>query len=237
MEQLQKVETSLKINREAVAQLRLPSSCSLILWECFSMVSPSQYLGILFTSWSHLAVSLQIQRRHEDCKDSANTCMLPISCVVCISLYSIFMYILTPSPLLHQSIQLFAPSAPSANICKCCLHSNMNHNRRIKKKRKNKNHVSESLEILLGQASKEKTQNSNSGENQNNQEDKKFWAEINKLTHTNKNNLTTQTKQYPVVLVNAGPSQEPLKLCVFFLTYDIFFISFIEVYLFSVQNP
>ena len=114
MEQLQKVETSLKINREAVAQLRLPSSSSLILWECFSMVSPSQYLGILFTSWSHLAVSLQIQRRHEDCKDSANTCMLPISCVVCISLYSILL--LTPSPLLHQSIQLFAPFAPSANV-------------------------------------------------------------------------------------------------------------------------
>jgi len=40
MEQLQKVETSLKINRE--------------------------YLGILFTSWSHLAVSLQIQRRLEE---------------------------------------------------------------------------------------------------------------------------------------------------------------------------
>eukprot|EP00434_Breviolum_minutum_P003602 symbB.v1.2.003171.t1/scaffold173.1/size339812/14 len=40
MEQLQKVETSLKINRE--------------------------YLGILFTSWSHLAVSLQIQRKLEE---------------------------------------------------------------------------------------------------------------------------------------------------------------------------
>lgn len=40
LEQMQKVETSLKINRE--------------------------YLGILFTSWSHLAVSLQIERRKEE---------------------------------------------------------------------------------------------------------------------------------------------------------------------------
>ena len=95
----------------------LPSSSSLILWECFSTVSPSQYLGILFTSWSHLAVSLQIQRRLEDCKDSANTCML-----------SLMPYDRFPKiwdlpfaslgillSVTASSIHLFAPSAPSAN--------------------------------------------------------------------------------------------------------------------------
>ena len=70
--------------RSTGRQWHLPSSSSLILRECFSTVSPSQYLGILFTSWSHLAVSLQIQRRLEDCKDSANTCMLPLMSYCCL---------------------------------------------------------------------------------------------------------------------------------------------------------
>ena len=59
LEQMQKVETSLKINREA---------CAVCINQCLSLLVHCnvQYLGILFTSWSHLAVSLQIERRKEE---------------------------------------------------------------------------------------------------------------------------------------------------------------------------